>query len=217
MSLKVLLADDHQISNEGLRVLLERGGKFEVVGMVNSGREVERMVRRLGPDLVIMDIGMPELNGIEAARKLRRLHPKVTIIALTMHDDRRYVSAMMGAGVRAYILKENAVEELELAIKTVAAGEIYISKALREKYQDQLSEIISGSEQSLPDILTGREREVLQLLAEGKKTTQIGELLHVSAKTIETHRSNIMKKLRLNTLADLTRYAIREGLVSVEG
>ncbi len=208
MSLKVLLADDHQISNEGLRVLLERGGKFEVVGMVNSGREVERMVRRLGPDLVIMDIAMPELNGIEAARKLRRLHPKVTIIALTMHDDRRYVSAMMGAGVRAYILKENAVEELELAIKTVATGEIYISKALREKYQDQLSEIISGSEQSLPDILTGREREVLQLLAEGKKTTQIGELLHVSAKTIETHRSNIMKKLRLNTLADLTRYAI---------
>lgn len=217
MSLKVLLADDHQISNEGLRVLLERGGKFEIVGMVNSGREVERMVRRLGPDLVIMDIAMPELNGIEAARKLRRLHPKVTIIALTMHDDRRYVSAMMGAGVRAYILKENAVEELELAIKTVAAGEIYISKALREKYEDQLSEIISGSEQSLPDILTGREREVLQLLAEGKKTTQIGELLHVSAKTIETHRSNIMKKLRLNTLADLTRYAIREGLVSVDG
>jgi DNA-binding NarL/FixJ family response regulator len=217
MSLKVLLADDHQISNEGLRVLLEMGGKFEIVGMVNSGREVERMVRRLGPDLVIMDIAMPELNGIEAARKLRRLHPKVTIIALTMHDDRRYVSAMMGAGVRAYILKENAVEELELAIKTVAAGEIYISKALREKYQDQLPEIISGSDQSLPDILTGREREVLQLLAEGKKTTQIGELLHVSAKTIETHRSNIMKKLRLNTLADLTRYAIREGLVSVDG
>jgi DNA-binding NarL/FixJ family response regulator len=217
MSRKVLLADDHQISNEGLRVLLERGGKFEVVGMVNSGREVERMVRRLGPDLVIMDIGMPELNGIEAARKLRRLHPKVTIIALTMHDDRRYVSAMMGAGVRAYILKENAVEELELAIKTVAAGEIYISKALRDKYQDQLPEILSGSAQSLPEILTAREREVLQLLAEGKKTIQIGELLHVSAKTIETHRSNIMKKLRLNTLADLTRYAIREGLVSVDG
>lgn len=216
MPLKILLADDHQISNEGLRVLLERESKFAVVGMANSGREVERMVRRLEPDLVIIDIGMPELNGIEATRKLRKLHPKVPVIALTMHDDRRYVAAMMRAGARAYVLKENAVEELELAIKTVIDGEIYLSNALRDKYKDQLEALLSGGEQSLPEILTGREREVLQLLAEGKKTAQVGELLHVSAKTVETHRSNIMKKLELNTLADLTRYAIREGLISVD-
>lgn len=216
MPLKVLLADDHQISNEGLRVLLERESKFVVVGIANSGREVERMVRRLEPDLVIIDIGMPELNGIEATRKLHKLHPKVPVIALTMHDDRRYVAAMMRAGARAYVLKENAVEELELAIKTVIDGEIYLSNALRDKYKDQLEALLSGGEQALPEILTGREREVLQLLAEGKKTAQVGELLHVSAKTVETHRSNIMKKLALNTLADLTRYAIREGLISVD-
>lgn len=216
MPLKILLVDDHQIGNEGLRVLLERESKFAVVGMVNSGREVERMVRRLEPDLVIIDIGMPELNGIEATRKLRKLHPKVPVIALTMHDDRRYVAAMMRAGARAYVLKENAVEELELAIKTVIDGEIYLSNALRDKYKNQLEALLSGGEQSLPEILTGREREVLQLLAEGKKTAQVGELLHVSAKTVETHRSNIMKKLELNTLADLTRYAIREGLISVD-
>ena len=174
------------------------------------------MVRRLEPDLVIIDIGMPELNGIEATRKLRKLHPKVPVIALTMHDDRRYVAAMMRAGARAYVLKENAVEELELAIKTVIDGEIYLSNALRGKYKDQLEALLSGGEQALPEILTGREREVLQLLAEGKKTAQVGELLHVSAKTVETHRSNIMKKLEVNTLADLTRYAIREGLISVD-
>lgn len=216
MPLKILLADDHQICNEGLRVLLERESKFAVVGMANSGREVERMVRRLEPDLVIIDIGMPELNGIEATRKLRKLHPKVPVIALTMHDDRRYVAAMMRAGARAYVLKENAVEELELAIKTVIDGEIYLSNALRDKYKNQLEALLSGGEQALPEILTGREREVLQLLAEGKKTAQVGELLHVSAKTVETHRSNIMKKLEVNTLADLTRYAIREGLISVD-
>ena len=217
MPLKVLLADDHQICNEGLRVLLERDGKFDVVGMVNSGREVERMVRRLEPDLVIIDIAMPGLNGMEATRKLHQLHPKVPVVALTMHDDRRYIAAMMRAGARAYVLKENAVEELVLAIKTVTAGEIYLSRALWDKYSDQLPALLSGGEHSLPEILTGREREVLQLLAEGKKTTQVGELLHVSAKTVETHRSNIMKKLELNTLADLTRYAIREGLISIDG
>lgn len=174
------------------------------------------MVRRLEPDLVIIDIAMPGLNGMEATRKLHQLHPKVPVIALTMHDDRRYIAAMMRAGARAYVLKENAVEELVLALKTVIDGEIYLSKALRDKYADQLPALLSG-EHSLPEILTGREREVLQLLAEGKKTTQVGELLHVSAKTVETHRSNIMKKLELNTLADLTRYAIREGLISIDG
>ncbi len=216
MPLKILLADDHQICNEGLRVLLERGDKFDVVGMANSGRKVERMVRRLEPDLVIIDIAMPELNGIDATRKLHKLHPKLPVIALTMHDDRRYIAAMMRAGARGYVLKENAVEELELAITTVTGGGIYLSKVLRDKYKDQLEALLSDGEPSLPELLTGREREVLQLLAEGKKTAQVGELLHVSAKTIETHRSNIMKKLALNTLADLTRYAIREGLISVD-
>jgi DNA-binding NarL/FixJ family response regulator len=215
MTIKILLADDHQICREGLRVLLNQHEGYEVVGTASSGSEVERMVRHLKPDLVVIDIAMPGLNGIETTHRLSRLHPDVLVIALTMHDDRRFIAGMLHAGARAYVLKETAVEELVLAIKAVRSGQIYLSRSLTDKYTDQIPALVKEGEKSLPAQLTGREREVLQLLAEGNKTSRIGELLHVSVKTVETHRSNMMKKLDLNNVADLTRYAIREGVISL--
>lgn len=217
MALKIVLADDHQIFREGLRTLLSKQQNLQVVGEASDGRSAVRLVHEQEPDIVILDIAMPDLNGIEAARHIKREAPEVRLIALSMHADRRFVTGVLQAGASAYLLKECAFDELLDAIAAVEAGKIYLSPAITGiVVEDYLQHISKSGEPTPAESLTSREREVLQLLAEGKNTKEIAAMLHVSSKTIETHRRQIMQKLGLRSVAELTKYAIREGLTSLE-
>jgi DNA-binding NarL/FixJ family response regulator len=216
MNAKILLVDDHKIIREGLRSLLEDQLGLEVVGEAENGRKAVQLSRDLGPDVVVMDISMPDMNGIEATRQIVTDLPGVKVIALSMHSDRRFVTGVLGAGASGYLLKDCAFEELADAIRTVLAGEVYLSSGITGiVVRDYLNQL-SSTETSTPDALTAREREVLQLLAEGLATKQIAASLHVSVKTVETHRRQIMERLNIYSVAELTKYAIREGLTSLE-
>lgn len=214
--MKILLADDHKLMREGLRMLLEKTGRIAIVGEAGDGISAVRMARDLKPDLVLMDIAMPDLNGIEATRRIRAETPGVKVIALSMHADKGFVRHMFAAGATGYVLKGSAFEEVDAAIKTVAAGRIYISPKITdqvlEEYVKQLIKPSAGAESPL----SGREREVLQMLAEGKSSRKIAEHLHVSVTTVDTHRKHIMDKLGFRSIAELTKYAIREGLTSLD-
>jgi len=218
--MKVLIADDHKILCEGLRALLEKQKNVQVVGTAYNGREVIKMASDLQPDLVIMDVAMPELNGMEATQHILRQNPGIKVIALSMHSDRRYVCGMLSAGVCGYILKDGAFDEIEKAINTVSSNQVYLSSAITGVVVDSLLRNVSvgapGKNQSTVKNLSSREREVLQLLAEGNTVKDIASKLHLSIKTIETHRRQIMEKLEMHSVADLTKYAIKEGLISLE-
>jgi DNA-binding NarL/FixJ family response regulator len=214
--MKILLADDHKLMREGLRMLLEKLGRMTIVGEADNGVSAVRMARELKPDLVLMDIAMPDLNGIEATRRIMIESPGVKVIALSMHADKRFVRHMFAAGAAGYVLKGSAFEEVAAAIKKVAAGRIYISPKIADQvlaeYVKQLTKPSAGAESPL----SGREREVLQMLAEGKSSRKIAERLHVSVTTVDTHRKHIMDKLGFRTIAELTKYAVREGLTSLD-
>lgn len=213
MKARVLLADDHRMMREGLRALLEREADLEVVGEAADGREVLRAVRELHPDVVIMDIGMPSLNGLDATRQLAIEAPQTKVIALSTHSDKRYVLGMVEAGAAGYLLKESAAEELLRAIRAVMRGQKYLSA-------ETAGTVIDGyrgrdfPDEGGPSVLGTREREVLQLLAEGKSSPEIARLLFVSVSTVETHRRNIMRKLDIHSVAELTKYAIRHGITT---
>lgn len=215
MRIKVLLVDDHKIVVDGLRALLGKTPDIEVVGEAVDGRAAVRLVRELSPEVVIMDVGMPDLNGIEATRQILSDSAAVKIVALSMHSDRRFVVEMLKAGASGYLLKDCAFDELVRAIRAVVLQQIYLSPMITDvvvkDYLNNLKEMPSAF-----SILTTREREVLQLLAEGKSTKNIASILHVSVKTVETHRQQIMKKLKRYSVAELTKFAIQEGLVSLE-
>lgn len=217
MSIRIVLADDHQIVRDGLRSLLESQPDMEVVAEADNGRTTVQLARELRPDVVVMDVGMPELNGIEATRQITGALPGVKVIALSMHSDRRYVEGMLAAGASGYVLKDSAFEELAGAIATVVAGRTYLCPTAADIVVNSFVRRRTGRVASERRALTPREREVLQLLAEGKATKQIASLLGVSVKTIETHRSRIMHKLDIRSVAELTKYAIREGLTSLDG
>lgn len=213
MLIKVLLADDHQIIREGLRSLVNREPDMEVVAEADNGRMAVQLNEKRTPDVVIMDINMPDLNGMEATRQIVSTTPDVKIVALSMLSDQRFITGMIKAGASGYLLKDCAFKELSQAIRTVAEGKIYLSPAISgaiREFVNELPETVSVSVE-----LTAREREVIQLIAEGKSTKEIADILHVSVKTIETHRQNVMKKLRISSVAELTKYAIREGLTSI--
>ena len=197
-------------------MLLEELGGITVVGEAGNGISAVRMARDLEPDLVLMDIAMPDLNGIEATRRIMIESPGVKVIALSMHADKRFVRHMFAAGAAGYVLKGSAFEEVAAAIKKVAAGRIYISPKITDQvlaeYVKQLTKFSAGAESPL----SGREREVLQMLAEGKSSRKIAERLHVSVTTVDTHRKHIMDKLGFRTIAELTKYAVREGLTSLD-
>ena len=215
--LTILLADDHQIVREGLRSLLEGEAGFQVVAEAGDGRTAVQLAKEHRPDVVVMDIGMPHLNGIEATRQIINSgagHPKV--IALSMHSDRRFMSEILKAGASGYLLKDSAAEELIGAIRAVAEGKVYLSPQIADVVVDDYLRRIPAAESTVFTALTPREREVLQLMAEGKATKQIAQLLHVSIKTVETHRRQLMEKLDLHSVAELTKYAIREGLTTIE-
>ena len=216
MRITVLLADDHKIMRDGLRSLIEREPDMEVVGEAADGRRTVQLVRELSPDVVIMDVTMPHLNGLEATRQIVAEAPKVKVIALSMHSDRRFVAGMLRAGGSGYLLKDCAFEELVHAIRTVTANQAYLSPAITGIVVEDYVRHVPPRELSAFSVLTSREREVLQLLAEGQTTRGIASRLHTSVKTIETHRRHIMGKLDISGVAELTKYAIREGLTSLD-
>lgn len=214
MSIRAVLADDHKIMLAGLCSLLEEEG-IEVLGVAQTGREVLSVVAEHEPDIVIMDVGMPGLNGIEATRQLCKRAPGVKVIALSMHVDRRMVNGMLQAGASGYVVKSQAVEELLRAIRDVVSGKFYLSSDVASVVITDYIRQSSAGENDSP-VLSPREREVLQLLAEGKKTGEIAGSLFISEKTVAAHRQHIMDKLGIDTLAGLTKYAIREGLTGLE-
>jgi two-component system response regulator NreC len=216
--IKVILADDHQIVRHGLRSLLSKEPDIEVVGEADNGRAVVRLVQELSPQVVIMDISMPDLNGIEATRQILSDFSGVKVIALSMHSDSLFVLNMFKAGASGYLLKDCALEELVKAVRTVMNRKVYLSPSISDIV---VKDFVIGwspedSSSSAYSILTAREREVLQLMAEGKTTNQIAESLCISVKTVEAHRKQLMTKLDIHSVAELTKYAIRQGLTTLE-
>ncbi len=216
MDTRVIIADDHGIMREGLRSLIEKLPKMQVVAEAENGRVAVELVRRHRPDLLILDVSMPELNGIEAARRLREDRLPTKIIALSMHTDKRFIGEMLKAGASGYLLKDCVFEELHKAIQAVLGGQVYLSPRIAGVVVKDFLQTPEGVAASPYSVLSSREREVLQLLSEGKTTKQTAQKLHLSVKTIETHRQNIMRKLKIDSVAELTKFAIREGLTTIE-
>jgi len=208
MPIRVALADDHVLVRQGLKTLLERE-RFQIVGEASDGREMIRLTESLHPDVAVVDIRMPLLNGIDAARELSRSCPKTKTILLTQHEEQQYIQEALEAGVKGYVLKNQVASDLVHAIQQVARGEFYlspgVSKAVVEAYRARSNRPA--------DPLSGRERQVLQLIAEGKSTKDVAVVLGVSVKTAESHRSRLMRKLDIHETATLVRYAVRRGLV----
>lgn len=213
MAIRVLVADDHRIMRQGLRALFAAMPDVEVAGEAVNGRDAVQLALRLRPDVVVMDVTMPDLNGIDAARQIAAAAPEVRVVGLSMHADHRFVAEMLRAGSAGYVLKDGAFEELQEALRTVAAGGSYLSPSLSRPAGRPPALPPAGAASAF-SALTAREREVLQLLAEGRGTREIAGLLFVSVKTVETHRQHIMAKLGLRSLPELTKYAIREGLTT---
>jgi two-component system response regulator NreC len=208
MPIRVVLADDHTLVRQGLRSLLERDG-IQVVGDAQDGQELVRLAGKHSPDVAVIDIGMPLLNGLDAARELKRVSPKTKAILLTRHDEDEYLIEALRAGAKGYVLKNQAATDLVHAIQLVCRGQVYLSPGMS-------SVVVNAylSKTELPvDPLTSREREVLQLIAEGKSTRDIASLLGISVKTADSHRSRLMRKLDIHEVASLVRYAVRKGLV----
>jgi len=213
---KNLWVDDHAIIREGLRSLLEKQPDMEVLADTDEGRKAVELVRELMPDVVIMDVTMAGLNGIEATRLITSEFPEVKIVALSIHSQRRFIADMLSAGAAGYILKECLFDELVQAIQTVSMGGRYLSPRIADVVVEDYVKRLSSTTDSPLSGLTGREREVLQLVAEGKSTKQIALELHVSTKTIEANRRQIMDKLNVHSVAELTKCAVREGLTTLE-
>jgi DNA-binding NarL/FixJ family response regulator len=217
MNVRLLLADDHAMIREGLKSLLGKESDLSVVAEADNGNETLELARKSGVHVVVMDVAMPDLNGIEATRKLLKANPNIKVVALSGHANREFVREMLKAGASAYVLKSRAFEELVRAIREVMKGKKYLSPDIARGVVDEYVEISSSlSANPAFVVLTDRERETLQLIAEGKSTKEVADALSVSVKTVETHRRNIMEKLNLHSVAELTKFAIREGITSVD-
>jgi DNA-binding NarL/FixJ family response regulator len=214
--IRVLLVDDHRIMREGIASLLDSEDDMEVVEQADNGRESIALAKKLKPDIIVMDIAMPDLNGADATRQVLHDNPNIRVIALSMHSDRQFVATMLEAGASGYLVKSSAYKELRQAIRTVMDGHPYLSSEVAEVVvEDYVRNLPSEQKTQTPE-LTPREREVLQLIAEGHSTKKIAQQLYLSAKTVGTHRRNIMEKLGVNSIAELTKYAISHGLTSLE-
>ncbi|MEI6970380.1 MAG: response regulator transcription factor [bacterium] len=216
MAIRIMIVDDHKMIRDGLKALLSTHKGVEVIGEAADGQNAVQLARKLSPDIVIIDIGMPELNGIEATRQISSLKCGPKVIGLSMHADRRYVAQMLKAGASGYVLKDSAFEELSQAIETVAKGRVYLGPQVAGTVVAELKRTAKDDDGSVFSVLTQREREVLQHISEGSSTKDIASALGVSVKTIETHRRQIMEKLNIHSVAQLTKYAIKEGLTDLD-
>jgi DNA-binding NarL/FixJ family response regulator len=216
MSVRIVIADDHKLMREGLSSLLNQQPDIQVVGQATNGREAVQLTERETPDVVVMDVSMPDLNGIDATRQIISRLPRTKVIALSMHSDRQFVAEMFRVGARGYLLKDSAFEDLTRAISKVMDDEIYIAPGItgfkieEYSYEEEMGDLL------VKPRLSEREREVLQMMAEGKGTKEIAAELHLSAKTVETHRQHLMDKLDMYSVAELTKFAIREGLTTLD-
>ncbi len=214
--IKVLLAEDHTIVRKGLRALLDDEADIEVVGEAENGREALDQVQQASPDIVLMDILMPVLNGLEATRQIKKDFPEVKVLILTMHTSEEYIFQILQAGASGYLVKQTAPTELVLAIRAVHRGESFLSPLVSKNViKEYIRQAEMMGQQNSYDNLTNREREVLQLLAEGHSNQAVAELLHISVKTVKTHRMHLMEKLNLHTMVELIKYAIRKGLIDL--
>jgi len=214
MTSRLLLVDDHAVVRSGLRMLLEPEDDFEIVGEAASGREALRAVAETAPDIVLMDIGLPDISGIEAAAEIKRLRPETAIVALTIHEDEEYFFKMLAAGASGYVPKRAAPEELLTALRAAATGEVYLYPSLAKLLvTDYLAQDSAARPAEVLDGLTDREREVLAHLADGASNGEIAETLSISPKTVARHRENIMRKLGLHSRTELVKYAIRKGII----
>jgi two-component system response regulator NreC len=214
MAIRLLLVDDHAVVRSGLRMLLEGEADVEIAGEAGTAREALDLLGRLHPDVVLMDIGLPDLSGIDAAREIKSLYPEIAVVALTIHEDEEYFFKMLEAGASGYVPKRAAPEELLTAIRAAASGEVYLYPSLA-KYlvHDYLTQESTSREERTLDGLTQREEEVLGHLADGASNTEIAETLGISPKTVARHRENIMRKLNLHSRTELVKYAIRKGII----
>jgi DNA-binding NarL/FixJ family response regulator len=213
---RIVLADDHALVRQGIRSLLSSIADFEVVGEAADGREALRLMRALAPDVALLDISMPELNGLDAAARALREQPRLKVIVLSMHAAELFVIEALRAGVSGYLLKHADLSELERAIRAVARGERYLAPAVSGPVIERLLRTGDDEQDGKGDALSPRQREVLQLIAEGKSTREIAERLNLSPKTVETHRAQLMQRLAIFDIAGLTRYALRIGLIDAD-
>jgi two-component system response regulator NreC len=215
--IRVLLAEDHTIVRKGLRSLLDADPAITVVGEAENGRQAIDQVERLLPDVVVMDIAMPGLNGLEATRQIKKRFPEVQVLILTVHTAQEYILQILRAGASGYLVKQAAPTDLVQAIQAAHRGDTFLSPSISRKViEEYVQQASTAAELDSYETLTDREREVLQLIAEGSSTRQIAEQLHISVKTVETHRAHLMDKLELRSTAELTQYAIRKGVISLD-
>jgi DNA-binding NarL/FixJ family response regulator len=214
--ISVILVDNHAIMRDGLRNLLEEESDIEVIGEADNGRQAVKIALEKKPDIVIMDIAMHEMNGIEATRQIRAENPNIKVLTLSMHSERQIVIGSFRAGASGYLLKDSTSTELVEAIRTVYRGRKYLSQEISDIVLQEISDVKKDFEEIGVDILTNRESEILQLIAEGNSTKRIAKVLFISPKTVESHRANIMEKLNIHNLPELTKYAIRVGLTSLD-
>ncbi len=214
--ISIILVDDHVIMRDGLRQLLKEESDIEVIGEANNGRDAVKISLEKKPDILIMDIAMHDMNGIEATRQIKNESPAIKIIALSMHSERQIVVGIFRAGASGYLLKDSTSDELVQAIRTVYNGRNYLSQKISDIVLQEISDIKVDSAEIGVDVLTNRENEILQLISEGNSTKRIAEVLFISPKTVESHRANIMEKLNIHNLPELTKYAIRAGLTSLD-
>ena len=217
MSIRIVLVDDHQLLREGLCAILAAESDMEVVGEAEDGRSAIDLVGQLCPDVVVMDIGMADMNGLEATRQIKQKFASVKVLVLSTYVDKRYVLRMLEAGAEGYVAKAGAYDELRRAIHAVAGGKMYLSPDVADRVVSAYLQPRSRGDAYQHDPLSARQREVVQLLAEGHSSSEIAHKLHLATSTVETHRRNLMRKLDVHSVAELTKYAVREGLTTLGG
>jgi DNA-binding NarL/FixJ family response regulator len=216
MTIRLLLVDDHELMRQGLRAILECERGVEVIGEATDGRTAVALARDLSPDVVVMDIAMKDMNGMEATRQIRAESPRIKVVGLSSHADARYVRAMLDAGACGYVLKADAFDHLRRAIDAASQGKSYLCPEVTQAVIGHSTRGSGATTEPAASTLSAREKEVLQLLAEGRTSPEIAKQLFLATSTVETHRRNIMRKIGIHSVADLTKYAIREGLTSVD-
>jgi DNA-binding NarL/FixJ family response regulator len=215
-TIKVVLAEDHTIVRQGLRSLLDQQAGIEVVAEAEDGRQAVRIAEQLQPDVVLMDFSMPGLNGLEATRQIKQRVPDVKVLILTRHANREYIESILRAGASGYLIKKSAADDLIIAIMSVARGDSFLDPSISTTVKEGLLQQSEGETQVYDGKITPREREVLQLIVEGHPNREIASILHISVKTVDNHRANLMQKIDVHSTPDLTQYAIRKGIISLD-